>query len=140
MANLQTVESFIDPIAAYLAKGRLETEGIPAFVAHEYHIWANWGLSNALGGVKIQVAEENIDIAKGIIQQHLNGEFEIYLDHPFYKRDIRVCPHCNSSNYEGFIPLLSKILLFLSFGILNVIYKLRETHYQCASCYYKWQE
>ncbi len=72
MTSLLTVESFSDPLEAHIAKGRLEAEGIQAFVANEHHIWANWMMSHALGGVRVQVASENIDVAKRIIEQHFN--------------------------------------------------------------------
>lgn len=42
MPTFKTVDSYTSPIDAYLAKGRLEAEGIPAFVAHDNHVWANW--------------------------------------------------------------------------------------------------
>ncbi len=41
MVKFKTVADFTFPIEAYLAKERLETEGIPAGVAHENHVWTN---------------------------------------------------------------------------------------------------
>lgn len=38
MAKLVTVDSFTDAVEAYIAKGRLEAEGIPTFIANENHI------------------------------------------------------------------------------------------------------
>ena len=53
--HLVTVGSYTDPIQAHIAGGRLESEGIPVVIADEHLIWGNWMLSNALGGVKLQV-------------------------------------------------------------------------------------
>ena len=58
MAEFVTIASFTSPLEAHMARGRLEAEGIPAFIAHENHIWAEWFLSNALGGVKVQVLKQ----------------------------------------------------------------------------------
>lgn len=48
---LVTIERCTDPIQAHTLLGRLEAEGIRAFVAHEHHVWANWFMSDALQGV-----------------------------------------------------------------------------------------
>ena len=57
---LITVATFTDPLEAHIVRGRLEAEHIECFVMHEHHIWANWFLSTALGGVKLQVRPEDV--------------------------------------------------------------------------------
>ena len=42
---------------AYIIKGRLEAEGIPAFLSDDQYITMDWSLSLALGGVKVMVPE-----------------------------------------------------------------------------------
>lgn len=140
MASLKTVESFTDPMDAHLAKGRLEAEGIPASVAHENHIWANWMLSHALGGVKVQVAESNIDAAKVILKQHLNGEFEDSLNQEFNDIEVNSCPNCGATEYVSSASLFSKIMLILTFGLFGVIYKIRKENHKCTKCECKWTD
>ena len=65
--QLVTVGSYIDPIQAHIASGRLESEGIPVVVADEHYIWANWMLSNALGGVKVQVPSSYAEKSRQIL-------------------------------------------------------------------------
>ncbi|MGJ3255801.1 MAG: DUF2007 domain-containing protein [Alcanivorax sp.] len=45
-----TVARFSMPDEAHIAKSRLESEGIPAFVADEHTVGMNWLYSNAMGG------------------------------------------------------------------------------------------
>ena len=39
---LTTVAAFREPWEAHMFCSRLEAEGVPAFIAHEYHIWNAW--------------------------------------------------------------------------------------------------
>ena len=139
MASLKTVESFTGPIEAHIAKGRLEAEGIPAFVAHENHIWANWVFSNALGGVKVQVSESNYEAAQEILKQHIDGGFEETLNQEFSNLEVNACPSCGGTEYVSSVPLFSKIMLFLTFGLFSVIYKPRKENHKCAKCGCMWK-
>ena len=67
MTKLITITSYSEPIEAYIVKGRLEAEGIPAFIANEHHISLAWYLSHALGGVKIQVHMKDKNKAEEIL-------------------------------------------------------------------------
>ena len=58
-------------------RGRLQAEGIETYVAHEHHIWANWFLSTALGGVKLQVRPEDAQQAQEILRQEQDGDYEM---------------------------------------------------------------
>ncbi len=140
MATLITVESFTDPLDAHLAKGRLEAEGIQAYIAHENHIWANWMLSTALGGVKLQVFETDLDKARKIIKEHLNGDFENTLNQEFTDIEINACPKCGSTEFVNSASFFSKLLLFLTFGFFSVIYKISKDNHQCGNCGHKWKE
>lgn len=43
------------PIEAQIARGKLESEGIPAFLLPQHHAQLDWPLILALGGIKLQV-------------------------------------------------------------------------------------
>jgi hypothetical protein len=63
---LATVATYTFPYEAQIARARLDSEGIPAFVADEQTINMQWLYSNAMGGVRLQVplvyAEEALEI------------------------------------------------------------------------------
>lgn len=73
LPGLITTERCISPIEAHILAGRLEAEGISAFVAHEHHVWANWFMSNALHRVKVQVVVEQAEEAFGVKPQFCNA-------------------------------------------------------------------
>jgi hypothetical protein len=62
--QLVTVARFAEPVKANLAKNCLEAEGIPAFLADEITVGMAWQLSNALGDIKLQVAEQDAERAR----------------------------------------------------------------------------
>ncbi len=122
MRKFVTVASFDSPIEAHLAKGRLENEGVPVFIAHENHVWANWVFSQALGGVKVQVLEKNVEAARKVLRKHLKGEYELDLSSEFNDIKNNCCPKCGSVKFKSRIPVLSLVLAFVTLGLFAVIY------------------
>jgi len=74
---LITIATYTNPLEAHIVRGRLQAEGIETYVAHEHHIWANWFLSTALGGVKLQVRPEDAQQAQEILRQEQEGDYEM---------------------------------------------------------------
>jgi hypothetical protein len=54
-----TVATFWNPAEAHVVRSRLEAEGIRAYLADEMTVTMDWLLSNAIGGIKLQVAEKD---------------------------------------------------------------------------------
>lgn len=77
---LKTVSTHTNPLEANIQKGRLEQEGIPATVAFENHVWMNWLMSTALGGVRVQVPHSFYEQAMEVIEQIDEGYYESELD------------------------------------------------------------
>ena len=74
---------------AHIVMGRLEEEGIRCWLKDEATATVSPYLTNALGGIKIMVVEEQYDRALGILQA-INAE----------KRSKYSCPKCGSSDIE----------------------------------------
>jgi hypothetical protein len=68
-------DSFTDILQANIVRGRLEAEGVPAIIANEHTITADWTYSLALGGVRIMVPPQYLTEAKEIIRQIDCGDF-----------------------------------------------------------------
>ena len=69
MNNLVTIETYTYVGQADVARAELEKAGIQAFLADDNLIQMDWFLGNAVGGVKLQVAEEDAEDALQIIEQ-----------------------------------------------------------------------
>ena len=72
MIRLETIFSSNIPVDCYILKGRLETDGIDCFVFDENIIWAHPFRAVAIGGVKLKVPLDQIELA----QKSINAKNE----------------------------------------------------------------
>ena len=89
---LTTIKRFRDLPEALLAKGGLESAGIECFLVDDNMVRL-WFISNLLGGVKLQVAAENVAEATEILNLPTPETLEIE-GGGFYRQPH--CPNCNS--------------------------------------------
>ena len=129
--QLVTVGSFTDPMQAHIAGGRLESEGIPVTIADEYFIWANWMLSNALGGVKVQVPANYEEQARKILSDIEQGEYVLEEDNP------QRCPRCHSQELE---PLRTSWRMAFLGMLVYMPVPFRRDRIRCRSCGHIWSQ
>jgi hypothetical protein len=74
--RLVTIVTFDQAAQAELAKNELEEEGVRAIVTDATIVTMDWLLSNAVGGVKVQVWEEDAEKAVAVLRKKFgdNGE------------------------------------------------------------------
>jgi len=126
-----TIATFRDLPLAELAKSKLKSEGIYCFLLNNNHIGINWLASLALGGVKLQVKNEDVEYAKTILSKDESAVLENDdLEFPDIE-DNDLCSFCGSSNLEyikysrlsGALILLTQLPVFF-WGI----------GYKCKDC------
>ncbi|MFN7734275.1 MAG: putative signal transducing protein [Pirellula sp.] len=66
--DFQTVATFWNPNEAQLARALIESEGIQVVLMGYEAISSDWLLSNAIGGVQLQVLESQVDRAVAILE------------------------------------------------------------------------
>ena len=126
-AALVTVTTFSFPHEAQIAKAKLTSEGIPAFILDEHTINAQWLYSNALGGVKVQVPFEYAEAAKEVLADDRSG----LLDTEF-GAETRRCPNCGSEDIRPYTKgKRSALVVFLLLGFPLFFYK---HGYICRVC------
>ncbi|ANH82993.1 hypothetical protein A8C56_20185 [Niabella ginsenosidivorans] len=76
-------------IEAHLAMGNLQSESINCWLKDENTVTIDPILTNAVGGIKLMVAQPQIGRALDILK---NTKKEYQQQHP--------CPHCGSTNVE----------------------------------------
>jgi len=74
--NLVLLRSFRDLPEALLAKGMLESAGIPCFLADDNMVRLDWFLSNLLGGAKLMVDAEDFAEASRVLNEPAPQGFE----------------------------------------------------------------
>jgi tetratricopeptide (TPR) repeat protein len=146
--QLITIATFSYPTEAYIPKTKLETEGIPSFLANEYTVNMYWLYSNAVGGVKLQVKAGDVERALAILTPAPLASEEIEEDQEDSAEDDSQCPNCHSVDitYEKYRMgwvfaswLLSGFSLGFFFGIMGgfpLPFLKRKWH--CRDCRYEW--
>jgi DNA-directed RNA polymerase subunit RPC12/RpoP len=137
---LITVAAFREPWEAHMFCSRLEAEGVPAFVVHEYHIGNAWHYSTALGGVKVQVCEERKEEAKSIERCCWSGEFRSLLESQFGAIDDIHCPNCGSHEHWKRRPLPRAVIAVTLSSLFRVILPPIGWVYFCNQCGTKFKQ
>ena len=133
MSELVTIERFTSPWEAHIARGLLESEGIPASLADEHQIWANWQMSQAFGGVKLQVPVSNQAHALDVLAARRNGDYESALEAEL-QFPPNSCPKCSSSDIRTLRSLTSTLVVIASFFLAGVFFPPATSGQCCNAC------
>jgi hypothetical protein len=62
-----TVETFRDHFPGIVARSALEAADIPCFLRDENTVRMDWGVSNAIGGMRLQVMQQDEESAREVL-------------------------------------------------------------------------
>jgi len=114
-----TIAAFEYPADVQILKGRLESEGIPVFLRDENTLNSDPIISNALGGVKLQVYTEDTEKALAIY-----NEIRAYALNDYGNPVI--CPNCKAQKSEVYYERK---------GLFNKLFPFFEKRkYKCLNC------
>jgi len=120
------------PLESDAIQMKLEAEGIESFTEGEMTIAVDPLLSNAIGGIRIFVAEADAGQALEVVKQFREEERESHA------LRARTCPECGGENGQVIRrPLWFGFLLVLSLGVIALLYPWPQ--YVCPDCGPKWR-
>ena len=141
-----TVLTVTFPHEVAVIRGRLESEGITCFVKDELTVQVNPFYSNAIGGVKLQVLESDLEQVVEILKEtgYIKGEDlqtsnepsqineHSNNQHEMEKGDKIICPICGSEEVvkikkTGWLFLLTSLLFMCPTPFL-------QRKYYCFNC------
>lgn len=126
------VELHTSPWDAHVTRALLESEGVPAFLANEHHVGANWPMSLMLGQVRLLVRAEHLARTSDILGMRDRGELQAALEEQ-WPHIPPSCEHCGSTRFLSGRNWMSVALSVLLLITCNVIYPpAKQT--TCASC------
>lgn len=123
----KTIATFSFPYEAHIARAKLESEGIPAFVADEHTINMQWLYSTAMGGVRLQVSKKFVEEALTVLNQDTSRDL---IEQEGF--DTTSCKNCSSTNTEFY--LIGKRLAFLVFLGVNFPLYPTQSGIKCNEC------
>jgi hypothetical protein len=77
LSKLVNLRQYMTLPEALLAKSILDSAGIESFLGDQNIIRMDWFLSNALGGVKLRVREEDVEAATALLNQRWVDESDV---------------------------------------------------------------
>lgn len=128
--GLVILAAFDSAWQANLLKGKLEGEGIPAYIFDENTVTLNPLYSIAVGGIKVKVREPDYEAALAIYQEvnstpHTNANDEVV-----------TCPYCGSTHIQAAKGVRSPGAFFsFLISIITFTYPLHNDEvYSCLDC------
>ncbi|MCC5847181.1 MAG: DUF2007 domain-containing protein [Verrucomicrobia bacterium] len=120
------------PLDASLLQMELEANDITSEQEGEYTLAVDPILSNAIGGIRIVVAEEDAEKAREVLKDYYQRRMD---DASALER---TCPECRATNAK-FIkrPFLFAILLVATLGVFNLLF--RWPRFECEECGHRWR-
>lgn len=122
LGTMRIVATYSTPAEAHVLISRLASAGIDAAIRDEYTVTFNWLISNAIGGVKVEVREEDYAIAREVVAS------------PPVEEGLLRCPYCGSSNTHvrvlnvfGAICMVLKLPIPMTRAIVDC-HACRKTH------------
>jgi hypothetical protein len=135
-----TVRRFFSHPEAYLAKGRLEIEGISAYLADEHVVAVNWLWAQAVGGIRLIVTSDSAARANDILER---DDSDILSDIPEWQLPPsrnECCSSCGSTAIV--VPRWSRRAKALSFWlpglVLVALMAVAFERYRCSNCGRRW--
>jgi hypothetical protein len=125
---IETVASFQDPVEAQIVRALLESAGIAAIVADLNLVTLDWPMAQALGGVKLQVAQTDAAEARRLVAAYQAGELARDDTEPPDR-----CGLCGSTDLDSFVPVSQQALALAVFALSAAPISTR-TQRVCAMC------
>lgn len=127
--NIIRIRTFDNYIEANMVAGLLESEGIQSFLQDEFTATIDPMLSNAIGGIKLVVFEQDVARAK-----------EILAIDDIRKRKLMACPKCSAQNVEYIAVVKPRnwITAIATF-MLGSYAAAPDKKYHCFTCSYEFE-
>ena len=133
-SELITLQHFRDVPEALLAKGKLESAGITCVLADGNLVRMDWLLSNAIGGIRLQVHQEDVESARALLDEPIPTDFSPEeVGEPYAQPR---CPRCYSLDIA-----FEKIDRFWTYGLWMVLQfplPIRKNSWKCYTCGVEW--
>jgi len=133
--SVRTIRRYRDQPEALLARSVLESAGIPCLLRDENTIRMEWIWANFMGGIRLQVAEADVEAAEAILSQPIPAHIAIEGE-PDYEQPR--CPQCGSldvsfNNFDARVGATA--MLLFGFPLPSPV---QQDYWHCNSCETNW--
>jgi hypothetical protein len=138
--SLVTVRRYRDLSEAFVARAVLEGEGIPCFLQDENFVRLDWGYSNFIGGMRLQVSAKDAAFAEELLTQKAPAVMNIPGEPPFVQP---ICPKCGSDDivaYDSGLKLAAASLLLVGLPTRVSARTSDADVWHCMHCGCNWSD
>jgi hypothetical protein len=135
LPNPVTLRAFRDIPEALLARTILESAGMPCYLADENLIRLDWFYSNALGGIKLWVNEEDVEAATALLDAEIPATFPIQGQEDYTQPR---CPKCQSLDIT-LEDLEQRSARAVAWIVFTPFLKTRR-RWKCNACAFEWPD
>lgn len=132
--KLVTVMTFSTLWEAEMAASKLESEDILVYLKDGDTVNMNWLLSNAVGGVKVQVAGGDLKKSKEILSIPITVDVSAEDN----TEDVIACPRCLNENIQ--YEIRGRRWIFLTWALFGIPLLWPRKRLFCSRCGYWWRE
>ena len=133
-----TIATFDQPVEAHLARSKLESEGIPCFVAEERFIQVNWLLASVFGCVELKVPSGSADRARNALRPRPRLVVLADANSARSRADETACPRCRS--FDVYAHHLKQRIGTVAVALLSLLGRSWRYRWICKQCGYEWKE
>ena len=133
---LVTLRSYRDPIDAELARAQLESLGIDAVIVDQHLVSIQWLYSNAIGGVKVLVDEDDFDAAREALLESTPPEISSVSENGLPPERGGACPACFSPDVRPSRLQRNSAAIALLTGLPFIAWRHR---WVCGGCGHSWK-
>ena len=135
LAKVATIRQYRDPAEAAMARSVLESAGIECFLRDENTVRIDWLWSNLVGGIRLQVAEEDADAAEALLSAPIPHSIAVEGQADYLQPK---CPQCESldisfNNFDAKVS--ATLILILGFPLPSPVEK---DYWHCHECGCNW--
>jgi hypothetical protein len=128
------IRRYRDMPAASIAKSILDSAGVECYLSDENVIRMDWPISNALGGIKLLVREEDAEVGGNLLDQGVPEKFDV---EGVGEYEQPRCPRCQSMDV-----FLDELYRRIAYPSLLVSLPIAVDHkgWNCHACGFEWQD
>jgi hypothetical protein len=140
--DIVTLWRYRDLPEAWVAKSKLDSENVWCFLADEEIVRLDWFLSNAVGGVRLQVPDDQVQIAMDLLAEEIPASFSADGIGEEYRQP--ECPLCGSrdvsetTNKKLALAVLGVLQMPMLLPLLAAAPLWLRKSWQCEDCRHGW--
>lgn len=133
--DLITLWRYRDLPEALIAHSKLDAEGFDCFLADDNIVRLNWFLSNAVGGLRLRVREDDGESAMEVLAQEIPASFTAEEVGGEYQQP--ACPKCGSLNIS--FETMNRGIALAALWVFAFPVPIPRKSWKCLDCRNRWR-